>query len=123
MSDITTDEASCIIEVAALCDFDEMDADDLDAAGNCAVDGAYRLRLTDAGEAADPKDLALDIFHHIVPIACLEDFDILIRLEKPSDSGTGWLRRDLGRQSAAVLEAPYGAESLMAEPSDDGPTA
>jgi hypothetical protein len=96
--DVAVEERRMIVEVAGLCDVDEMDAEDRDTEGNCAIDGAYRIVL--AGSFAEREDLVdavLDVFHASVPISCLDDFDILVRAERPEDAGTDWLRRDLGR--------------------------
>jgi hypothetical protein len=85
------------IEVTDLVDLEGMDFDDLDPHDNCSVDGAYRLRLEGAlRERDDPTEAALDVFHSIVPISALDDFEIPARLATPPDEGDGWLRRDLG---------------------------
>lgn len=86
-----------IIEVASLCDFDEMDSDDLDENGICSVDGAYRIRLIgDLANDDNPFERALDVFHTKVPISCLEDFEISVRRANSQDVGVGWLRADIG---------------------------
>lgn len=89
-------EKTFIIEVAALCDFDDLDPEDRTVEGECAVDGAYRVTLT--GElAADryPQERSLDCFHLSVPISCLDDFSITARPERPDD-GSLSLRGNLG---------------------------
>lgn len=94
MKDLT---GNWIIEVTALVEPDQMDSDDIGDNGDCLVDGAYRLRLEGALlERDDPTEAALDVFHSIVPIAALDDFDIITRKATPLDEGDGWLRRDLG---------------------------
>lgn len=100
-----------IIEVAALCDFEDLDPEDRTEEGNCAVDGSYRVILT--GELAldrDPTERALDCFHNIVPISCLEDFSIIARPAIPDDASLS-LRADIGEFSEIpgpgdLLEAP-----------------
>lgn len=88
---------SWIIEVSTELDFEDLDANDCDASGQCIVDGAYRLRLAGSlAEADDPKETALDVFHAVVPISNMDDYDILIRPEGPLDAGDGWLRLDMG---------------------------
>ena len=85
-----------IIEVAALSDPEDLDLEDCTPQGDCAVDGAYRLTL--AGDlASDPRPVerALDCFHRITPISCLEDFSIIARPEVPDDVCLS-LRMDLG---------------------------
>lgn len=86
-----------IVEVTADADFEDLDPNDCDHQGNCIVDGAYRIALTGAlASAEDPKKAALDVFHAIVPISNIDDYDILIRPEVPLDAGEGWLRLDIG---------------------------
>lgn len=88
---------SWIIEVSADVDTEDLDPNDCDMSGDCAVDGAYRIQLEGAlAETEDQKEVALDIFHLKVPISCLEDYTILIRPEQPLDAGDSWLRLDLG---------------------------
>lgn len=90
-------ENSWIVEVSTDLDFDDLDPNDCDASGACIVDGSYRLRLSGAlAAASDPKEVALDVFHAIVPISNMDDYDILIRPEGPLDVGEGWLRLDMG---------------------------
>jgi hypothetical protein len=89
-----------IVEVTAVSWLEDLDANDLDESGACAVDGAYRIVLAGGlAERGDPVEAALDVFHATVPVACLDDFDILVRGEMPGDEGDGWLRRDLGVHS------------------------
>lgn len=89
-------EKTFIIEVAARCDFEDLDPEDRAEEGECAVDGAYRMTLT--GELAsdqDPQARALERFNLIAPIACFENFSIVVRPERPDDSSLS-LRDDLG---------------------------
>lgn len=99
-----------IVEVGCLVDFDDLDPDDLDAEGNCAVDGAWRVSLP--GPCPDPTEAALDLFHRSVPIACLEDFQITVRAETAVDraAGEGWLRGEIDSSSPPVLPAVLGPE-------------
>ena len=86
-----------IVEVSAVTDTDLLEEDDLDDLGNCRVDGAYRLILDGPlAETAEPEETALDVFHRCVPIACIDDFVIMARRERPEDAGEDWLREDLG---------------------------
>lgn len=95
-----------IIEVTPIFEFDELDHRDVDDSGACLVDGAYRLHVGgELAEGQDPKDAALDLFHALVPISMLEDYDVIIREETPADAGDGWLRRDLGRHDT-MPESP-----------------
>lgn len=92
---------SWIIEVTVVGNPEHLDASDCDLDGQCLVDGAYRLTIAGGlASGPDPESAALDVFHTVVPISCLEDFQIVIRPEGPEDAGEGWLRRDLGRFDA-----------------------
>lgn len=72
-----------IVEVVALVSWDELDPDDIDSDGNCAVDGAWLVSAKDV-------EAALDRFHDKVAIAFLEDFLISVRLYGPQDSFTSF---------------------------------
>jgi len=91
------------IEVACLVGFDDLDPEDRAADGSCAVDGSYRLRITDIPEGTRLSaftEKALDHFHARVPIACLEDFNVIVTLDR-----TGAMdARDLG--AVGWLDAP-----------------
>lgn len=69
------------VEVACLVDFDDLDEDDIDEDGNCTVDGSYLVTV--AAPEGTPRDhvieVAKDLFHNSVAIACLDDFSILFR--------------------------------------------
>ncbi|WP_140846730.1 hypothetical protein [Paracoccus sp. FO-3] len=67
-----------VVEVVAVPDWEDLDPEDVDAEGNCIVDGCYLIRAAD--EAA-----ALTRFHDKVPITCLDDFLITIRRRRPAD--------------------------------------
>jgi hypothetical protein len=92
MPDRTTD---FIVEVSCLVDFDELDADDLNEDGECAIDGAYLVGLTDVPAGIDATETVLDIFHDKIGIACLEDFEIVVRHAGPMDDEST-LRHGLG---------------------------
>lgn len=67
-----------VVEVVALADWEDLDPEDVDAQGECIVDGSYLV-------AASHEQAALESFHHQVPIACLEDFLISVRARCPQD--------------------------------------
>lgn len=69
-----------VVEVSALVDFDEMDPEDLNEEGECAVDGAYEVFAKDSEQA-------LDIFHDKIGIARLDDFMIMVRPATKEDTG------------------------------------
>lgn len=64
-----------IVEVSCLTDHDELDPEDREPDGVCAVDGMW------AATFAEPvdQDTVLDRFHAEVPISSLEDFEIVPR--------------------------------------------
>ena len=97
-----------IVEVACLADFDDLDSNDLAEDGTCAVNGAYRVTL-DAEPSVDPEERILDVFHAIVPIGSLDDFEIMVREQTQDEAAMcdGWLRRDLGVFPAVGSELPY----------------
>lgn len=68
-----------IIEVSALIDFEDLDAEDVDAEGNCTVDGSYAVKVHGSATKASAIKAALDQFHAKVPIASLDDFSIVAR--------------------------------------------
>ena len=89
-----------LVEVTSLVDFDDLDADDRNDEGECAVDGTYGLRLTGA-LPKDPHERVLDIFHEEIGIACLDDFNILVRAANAQDIADweGLVIHDLGNYS------------------------
>lgn len=91
-----------IVEVSALRDFEDLDPNDVDETGDCIVDGTYRI----VTPSSDPEAV-LDIFHDLVPIKCLDDFDILARRATEHDTPET-LREDLG-------EFPDGQSSPVSE--------
>ena len=86
-----------LVEVSCLVDFDDLDGEDMNEDGEGAVDGTYGLRLKgDLPE--DPAERVLDIFHARIGIACLDDFNILVRPATAQDIAD-WenlVRHDLG---------------------------
>lgn len=68
-----------IIEVSVLGDFEDLDPEDLNEDGECAVDGAYLVMALDEEEARD-------IFHDKVGIANLDDYVILVREKTDADT-------------------------------------
>lgn len=86
-----------LVEVSCLVDFDDLDAEDVNEDGECAVDGTYALRLT-GNLPEDPVERVLDIFHDHIGIACLDDFTIIARPANDQDlaSWEGLVRHDLG---------------------------
>ena len=79
-----------IVEVTRLVETRHLDSDDRDEAGNCGVDGLYRVDFTrnlkpgSAGSTPSPERV-LDMFHEAVPISCLEDYDISVRPATPEE--------------------------------------
>lgn len=77
-----------VVEVACLVDFDDLDEEDMAEDGTCGVDGMYGLTVT-APAGTDEEDLveiAKDLFHNGVAIACLDDFDITVRQRSRNDA-------------------------------------
>lgn len=88
-----------IVEVTSLVEIDEMDADDLDDQGNPIPPGAYLMMLEGIPQEADVDDIrdaASYHFHGKIPIACLDDFDIIYRSANKYDLGVPGAVHDLG---------------------------
>jgi len=102
-------EKKFIVEVTAVCDPEDLDASDLDADEQSAIEGSYRITLDgDLANDHKPSDRVFDVFHSVVQIACLEDYMIIVRKEVQSDAGQDWLRADLGIHShiPAAITSP-----------------
>ncbi len=95
------EEFPMVVEVACLTDFEDLDEDDVDADGNCRVDGMYALTvLAPEGTSEDHIiEVAKDLFHDNVAIACLDDFSITLRKRSRYDAD-GDFRQDLGEITA-----------------------
>lgn len=81
-------DVDMVVEVACLVDFDDLDAEDMAEDGTCAVDGMYALTVT-APEGTAEEDLAeiaKDLFHDSIAIACLDDFEITVRPRSRHDA-------------------------------------
>lgn len=67
-----------VVEVVAVADWEDLDPEDVDAGGNCIVDGCYMIMAVD-------EDAALTLFYDKVPIACLDDYLITMRRRRAAD--------------------------------------
>lgn len=100
-----------IVEVSTDLDFEDLDSNDLDEFGECAVDGSWMIGLAGIPEGAEPDEVeekVLDAFHRRAPIACLDDYRILVRPANGFDT-EGTLRRDIGEvrwEDASDMPAP-----------------
>jgi hypothetical protein len=100
-----------VIEVRALRPVGTLDPEDLSPDGGCAVDGLWLVSLTGRlGSQANLEGAALDVFHRVIPISNLEDYEIKAR--KPSLED-GPIREDLGLFSR--LPDPPFTDRLMHE--------
>lgn len=98
-----------IIEVSALTDFADLDPEDIDADGNCIVDGSYAVNVQGAGTTEAALEAALDQFHAKVGIACLDDYAIVARQATAQDT-------------TADIEAMHTVDDVtVMEPQDDLP--
>ena len=71
-----------VMEVTCHVDEVDLDPNDRDVDGGCAVDGPYGLSINDIPQAATEEEIrgAAEIrFHETVPISCLEDFSFQVR--------------------------------------------
>lgn len=67
-----------VVEVVAVADWEDLDPEDVDAEGNCIVDGCFLIMAVD-------EDAALTRFHDMVSIACLDDYLITMRRRRAAD--------------------------------------
>jgi len=108
---MTIRKVHMIIEVRALRPVEGLDTEDLSLNGGCAVDGLWLVSLTGRlGSQADSEGAALDVFHRVIPISNLEDYEIKARRPSPEN---GPIREDLGLFSR--LPDPPFADRLMHE--------
>jgi len=93
------------IHVAARVPTDELDEGDLDDAGNCTVDGTYRIGVViPEGEASNLAAIALELFHTLCPIYKRDDFGFFVSTANANMDGTP--RQDLGDWHC-LRSAPY----------------
>lgn len=88
-----------MVEVTSLVDVEDMDYDDIDDHGDPIPPGAYLLTITDAPDGAthdEITDAASYHFHGKIPIACLDDFDIMYRKAAKADLDLPGSYHDLG---------------------------
>ena len=87
---------------------------------SCAVDGLWAVALTGWLRSGEPSETALDVFHRVIPIARLEEFDIMAPPAKAGDAVLG----DLGLFSRLpdppfvdrLLHQAFWAAFLLARP-------
>ena len=109
-----------IVEVVARTAPGRLDPEDRSLDGSCAVDGLWAVALTGRLRSGDSSETALDVFHRVIPIARLDDFDITAR---PAQAGDA-VREDLGLFSRLpdppfvdrLLHQAFGAALLVARP-------
>jgi len=100
---------------AGMCDFtvhvhpaypvEALDEGDLDDAGNCIVDGSYRLSLKLTEEvAANIQALALEAFHALSGV--YEPVFFTFMVSTRNDAMDGALRRDLGAWEVVDTDTP-----------------
>lgn len=110
-----------IIEVRALVTGGGPDPEDRTPDGGCAVDGVWTVTLTGRLLSGDTAETALDVFHRVIPIARLDDFEISAR---PAGAGDPAPREDLGLFSRLpdppfadrLLHEAFGKALLLARP-------
>ncbi len=74
------DEDVIVIEVAMLTDEEMLDENDVDADGNCTVDGMYVIKMVGCEAAGvDSQERALDQFRELEKVSCESDFSVMAR--------------------------------------------
>lgn len=104
-----------IVTLRATAPSDRMDPEDLGLAGDWGLTLTGRLAAR-----PDPGEAALDVFHHVVPITQLDDFEISVRAADPTEP----VREELGPFSRVpdpefadrLLHEAFGAALRRARP-------
>lgn len=104
-----------IVTLRATAPSDRMDPEDLGLAGDWGLTLTGRLAAR-----PDPGEAALDVFHQVVPIAQLDDFEISVRAADPTEP----VREELGPFSRVpdpefadrLLHEAFGAALRRARP-------